>query len=408
MFEALLLVTFIGFVLSNHGRLGTGNPYQIYFFIWLIVYTGYYLTSDLFIRLDGAFIFVTLVSQYFALFLLIISYLKSAGITQKNMAPDLSTISVNKWFYYPLFFLVVGGAYPTYLKAIELANGQSIFTIIGFMTLRNSITYEGRDFGIFGYLTPLSMIVAMVTAVGFRNRQISFLFFLITLAVAFFYCYMATGRTYILMLFCFVFMPFFVANIFSKKSLIVASVAFVSIFVFIAGMSSKGVSFDNSFSQNVRTFQENIVGYTTAPFVAMSQLFSNFDEPEYGINSLRFFFAVMQKLGLAEVQSVELVKEYVMTPFPTNVYTVYEVYYRDFLYYGYFIPPLFLLLHFFLYRYSVIKGGRWIMLYTMSTYPLVMVFFQDQYFSLISQWIQMTFWLTLLCARSRQAGARSD
>ena len=403
MFEALLLVTFIGFLLSNHGRLGTGNPYQIYFFIWLTVYTGYYLTSDLFIKLDGTFVFVTLVSQYFALFLLIISY-----FTQKNTAPDLSTITVNKWVYYPLFLLVVGGAYPTYLKAIELANGQSIFTIIGFMTLRNSITYEGRDFGIFGYLTPLSMILAMVTAVGFRNRKINVLYFFLILIVALFYCYMATGRTYILMLFCFVFMPFFIAKIFSKKSLITTAIVFVSLFVFIAGMSGKGVSFDNTFSQNVRTFQENIVGYTTAPFVAMSQLFSNFDEPEYGVNSLRFFFAVMQKLGLADVQSVELVKEYVMTPFPTNVYTVYEVYYRDFLYYGYFIPPLFLLFHFLLYRYSVLKGGRWIMLYTMSTYPLVMVFFQDQYFSLISQWIQMIFWLTLLCTKSRQAGARSD
>ena len=67
MFEALLLVTFIGFVLSNHGRLGTGNPYQIYFFVWLTVYSGYYLTRDLFIRIDDTFVFVTLVSQYFAL-----------------------------------------------------------------------------------------------------------------------------------------------------------------------------------------------------------------------------------------------------------------------------------------------------------------------------------------------------
>lgn len=401
MFEALLLVTFIGFLLSSHGRLGTGNPYQIYFFIWLTVYTGYYLTRDLFIRLDDTFIFVTLVSQYFALFLLIISYLKSSGFSQKNRAPDLGTITVNKWFFYPLFFLVVAGAYPTYLKAIELANGQSIFSIIGFMTLRNSITYEGRDFGVFGYLTPLSMIVAMVTAIGFKNKQIGFLFFLTIIFVALFYCYMATGRTYILMLFCFLFMPFFIAKIFSKKSLIITGFIFVSIFVFIAGMSSKGVSFDNSFSQNVRTFQENIVGYTTAPFVAMSQLFNNLDEPEYGINSLRFFFAVMQKLGLAEVKSVELVKDYVMTPFPTNVYTVYEVYYRDFLYYGYFIPPLFLMLHFWLYRYAVVRGGRWITFYAASTYPLVMVFFQDQYFSLTSQWIQMIFWLTLLCTRSK-------
>lgn len=401
MFEALLLVTFIGFVLANHSRLGTGNPYQIFFFVWLTVYTGYYLTRDLFIRIDDSFVFVTLVSQYFALFLLIISYLKSAGITQTQKAPDLASIHLNKWFYYPLFFLVVVGAYPTYLKAIELANGQSIFTIIGFMTLRNTITYEDRNFGVYGYLTPLSIIVAMVSAVGYRNRQILIPYFLVSLGIALFYCYMATGRTFILMLFCFVFMPFFIAKIFSRTSLVMTGVIFISLFLFIAGMTGKGISFDNTTAQNIRTFQENIVGYTTAPFVAMSQLFTTFDRPEYGQNSLRFFFAVMQKVGMADVQSVELVKDYVMTPFPTNVYTVYEVYYRDFLYYGYFIPPLFLLLHFWLYRYAVVRGGRWIMFYAASTYPLVMVFFQDQYFSLTSQWIQMIFWLTLLCARSR-------
>lgn len=400
MFEALLLVTFIGFVLSNHGRLGTGNPYQIFFFVWLTVYVGYYLTRDLFIRIDDTFVFVTLVSQYFALFLLIISYLKSAGISPTQKAPDLASIQLNKWCYYPLFFLVVAGAYPTYLKATELANGQSIFTIIGFMTLRNSITYENRDFGIFGYLTPLSIIITMVSSVAWKNRQIYFIVFFISLLSSLFYCYMATGRTFILMLFCFVFMPFFIAKIFSRASLIVTGIIFVSLFLFIAGMTGKGISFDNTFTQNVRTFQENIVGYTTAPFVAMAHLFANFETPEYGSNSLRFFFAVMQKLGLADVQSVDLVKDYVMTPFPTNVYTVYEVYYRDFLYYGYFIPPLFLLLHFWLYRSAVVRGGRWIMFYAASTYPLVMVFFQDQYFSLTSQWIQMIFWLTLLCARS--------
>lgn len=401
MFEALILVTFIGFVLANHSRLGTGNPYQIFFFVWLTVYIGYYFTRDLFIRIDSAFVFVTLVSQYFTLFLLIISYLKSSGVTQARRAPDLLTIQLKKWFYYPLFVLVVIGAYPTYLKAIELANGQSIFTIVGFMTLRNSITYENRDFGILGYLTPLSIIVTMVSAVSWRNRQIYFLLFLVSLLTSLFYCYMATGRTFILMLFCFVFMPFFIARVFSRASLILTGVVFLSLFLFIAGMTGKGISFDNTFSQNVRTFQENIVGYTTAPFVAMAHLFANFDTAEYGVNSLRFFFAVLQKLELADVQSVQLVKDYVMTPFPTNVYTVYEVYYRDFLYYGFFIPPLFLVLHFWLYRSAVVRGGRWIMFYAASTYPLVMVFFQDQYFSLTSQWIQMIFWLTLLCERSR-------
>lgn len=408
MFELLLLVTLVGFALSNHRRLGAGNPYQIFFFVWLTVLGGYYLTKDLFIRLDDTFVFLTLVSQYFALFLMVICYLKSAGTSGAYTVPDLSSVRVRKALYYPILLVVVVGIYPTFLKATELANGHSVFSIVGYMTLRNSITYENKSFGVFSYFIPLSMVLSMVSAVAYRNKATYLPVFILSLLVSLFYCYLATGRTYILMLFCFVFMPFFTAKLFSRKLLILVAFIFISLFLFIAGMTGKGISFDNTVSQNIRTFQENIVAYTTAPFVAMGYLFENFSEPEYGRNSLRFFYAVLERLGLAEVESVELIKEYVSTPFPTNVYTVYEVYFRDFLYWGFLIPPLFLLLHFWLFRKAVIRGGRWILFYAASTYPLVMVFFQDQYFSLTSQWIQIAFWLTLLCSRIKQTEASDD
>jgi oligosaccharide repeat unit polymerase len=101
-------------------------------------------------------------------------------------------------------------------------------------------------------------------------------------------------------------------------------------------------------------------------------------------------------LGLSNIQPVALIKEFTYVPDLTNVYTVYEVYFRDFSYSGILIPPLFLVGHYWLYRKALLFGGVWIFYYSASVYPLVMQFFQDQYFSILSLWIQVAFWFWLI------------
>lgn len=396
MFEALLLILFIGFIISLHPRLGRANPYQIYFLVWLLVTFGYYVTNDIFIRIDNTYVFLILISHYFALSLLVISFFrnKSEPIYVSNV---VSTIGINKLVFYFLLFLTVAGVMPTLNLANQIAGGDSVFTILGFMKLRNAITYEGKGFGVFAYLTPLALVLASVSLIAWKNNKVYFLYFLISLLAALFYCYISTGRTFIVVLFCFMAVPFYASGLIKNKSLFVFSFLFMCLFLFIAGMTGKGVSFDNTFSQNVQTFKENIVGYSTAPFVAMSQLFVNFDRPEYGENSLRFFYAILNSMGLVDVKAVDLIKPYVNTPFQTNVYTVYEVYFRDFLYFGFLVPPMFLIFHGFLYSKSMVCGGRWVLFYAASTNPLLMSFFQDQYLSMLSFWIQVVFWISILC-----------
>jgi len=85
-------------------------------------------------------------------------------------------------------------------------------------------------------------------------------------------------------------------------------------------------------------------------------------------------------------------REFTLVPDLTNVYTVYDPYYRDFGNLGFLFVFIFIILHVAFYQRSYSKGGIYVFLYSATLYPLIMQFFQDQYFSLISMWAQCFFW----------------
>jgi oligosaccharide repeat unit polymerase len=126
--------------------------------------------------------------------------------------------------------------------------------------------------------------------------------------------------------------------------------------------------------------------------LAFSQLFESSPSPDWGVHTFRFFIALQYVLGISAITPKPLVREFDFVPDPTNVYTAYDVYFRDFAYFGILVPPTFLILHYWLYRKAMRLGGVWIFYYSASVYPLVMQFYQDQYFSLLSMWIQIIFW----------------
>jgi oligosaccharide repeat unit polymerase len=158
----------------------------------------------------------------------------------------------------------------------------------------------------------------------------------------------------------------------------------------------------SGFSENLESFLENLISYTIAPVLALFGLMNTELMLDYGLNSLRGLIAVLYSFGLIESPPVNLIKNYEFVPNPTNVYTVYEVYFRDFYYFGLLIPPLFLLVHWWLYAKALRIGGRWVFYYAASVYPLLMQFFQDQYFSLFSMWVQVGFWYWLFLKSEKQ------
>jgi oligosaccharide repeat unit polymerase len=232
----------------------------------------------------------------------------------------------------------------------------------------------------------------------YKEKSTTLLRLVISVAVSLFYAYLSTGRTNFLLLLLMVLMPLILLGIVRIKGLIIAFLLIGVTFVLVAAMTAKGVSLEASFSENTASLMENLTAYTAAPFVAMSKLVQVDRPADWGANTSRFFMSALYALGAIESPPSSLIRDYVFVPNPTNVYTVYDVYFRDFSYFGLFIPPLILAFHWWLYRQARVAAGRWVFYYAASVYPLVMQFFQDQYFSLLSIWIQLGFWFWVFVA----------
>ena len=396
MLEAITIITFAGLVLASQRYMEFWNPYQIYFTVWFTAFLGYYFTADLFIPVASHFLLLLLTVHLFALVQLIIIAQQKRGTQTRRNKQSFGGIYLKRVFILQLVALAVLPA--TYYKAVEMSGGENIFSVPGYMKLRLSMTGDDNaDYGILAYAAILSYAVSSVSATAFHRGELGLLRLLMSVAVSLGYLYLSTGRTAILMFTIVVFGPFFVIGAVGRKGLIIASVFLLISFTLIAAMTSKGISVDANAADNASSFLKNIVGYTTAPLVALSKIVDSNIQLDWGANTFRFIIALQYKLGISSVSPIDLVRDFVSVPIETNVFTVYEVYFRDFSHIGFIIPPALLLVHYYLYNKARNTGGRWIFYYSASVYPLVMQFFQDQYFSLLSTWMQMYLIYWLLC-----------
>ncbi len=377
--------------------MGIGNPFQIYFFIWFFIVGIYSLSSDSFIPVSPEFFFLIFVAKVLSFAILLVASGKYNGGVVVNQSSVVWVPREKVLFFAQLFALL---AIPlTYQKAKELSGGTDIFTVEGYMRLRSSMTEDGQGFGILVYFSILSHVISSIRVVDFVKRRAGGVFLLISVLSSLVYIYMGTGRTYILLLGLLMVIPLVVFGFVRIRGLMVSALIFMLMFFVIAAMTAKGVTVDAGSSENAGSLFSNLRSYTVAPLIAFSRLEAIGSEVSLGEYSFRFFVSILNAAGLFGVKPVALIKGYEFVPDATNVYTVYEVYFRDFSYVGVFVPPLFLIGHWFLYKRAMLFGGRWVFLYASSVYPLVMQFFQDQYFSLFSMWLQIWFWYWILLRR---------
>lgn len=390
MLNILLLITFCGLALTSQKRLGLANPFQIYFLVWFLVFLGYFLSGDSYIKLQADFlIFIVIINAFALLFALICTY--NYAIESEFSCSNFKGKGSKKLIGIAQIVVLFGVPF-TYEKALLLSNGVDIFTVLGYIQLRYSLTEEGQVFGFSGYLFTLSYVVSSLSIISYFNKEIGFLRLAMSICISLFYVYVGTGRTSVLLFLLLLFIPLILLGKFGARGIFIFFILLIALFLFVAGMTSKGVSVDSDFLENISSILENARAYTVAPFLAFSTFMSSEFQLGYGENVFRTFIAVAYNFGLTDIPPVALIKNYVYVPDLTNVYTVYEVYFRDFSYFGLFFPQFFLLLHWWLYKIAFRKKGVWIFYYAASSYPLVMQFFQDQYLSLLSTWVQIGVW----------------
>lgn len=279
-------------------------------------------------------------------------------------------------------------------KAIELfVKSQAENFFVG---LRSELSYGEEGLGPLKYIVNFSIFVYGICQIEqlrfptMRNKVIM----IVSLLLAIIYAIFFTGRTYFIMLLAmYVTIQMIYNHKYNFRRLLYIGPTVIILFTVIGLVYDKGGSLDEHFASNLKTSSQNTALYFSGSLSAFDwEVNHNFSVTYNGQNSLRFFYVIAAALGLTSPLTFNdsIVQEFVFIPYETNVFTIYSPYVRDF---GYAYPLFVLfaigLLQTWLYAKALNTGSPRFAIYSsLLMYPLVMSFFQDQYFSLLSVWLQ--------------------
>lgn len=296
---------------------------------------------------------------------------------------------------------------PAFIWRGQAIAASADFTDSFLINLRIALTAELEDaqtYGLLGYLVTVSFASTLVELAASRRRLFEPRGW-VAFAASLTYAMMATGRTYLFLLLIGL---AFVALV--QRRVRPATAAWVGLLMLAGVFFGLGVVFnkigEDSPYIGALSAVDSLSLYLLGSLAALDLTLLHSNAPlDWGVNAFRSLLAVLRTAG-ADVEVVPLVKDYVFVPEPTNVFTVFMPYVQDF---GLVGAPLFLAffgwLHAGLYRAAKGKDPRLVILYALSMYPLLMQFFQDQYFSLLATWVTLT---VLVVASFRRRSALHD
>ena len=297
----------------------------------------------------------------------------------------INNVLDNIIYVLPVVFL------PLYIRrAIEISKstGNDNF----FIGLRWGLNYGDQTYGYLKYIAAFSVINALYRMLVLTNiKQLNYSYKMkaySSLAITTVYAVLNTGRTGILFVLLSLLGFSAVNKSLSIKKIFLATGGFLMVFLIFAIFLNKGGSSDSSFLENLSSVSQVVLVYMFGSFPAFDHFIHSHYEIVYGENTFRLIYVFLEKISLINHSPALLVQEFVEVPFQTNVYTIYEYYVSDFGAYGAMLIIYFIgFIHTYLYL-NLNRGLMYKFLYAILLYPLCFSFFEDQYFSILSQWIQ--------------------
>jgi oligosaccharide repeat unit polymerase len=213
-------------------------------------------------------------------------------------------------------------------------------------------------------------VVAMLSAISVPTRN-SILFFGLPLLMCW-YCTHHTNNKRI------------------ARTLLIAAIAFLVVF-YIISTGKYWYLYSNSGVSRFTVIREELQTYLSGSIAAFSTTWKEHSFTRYGGNTFRFFIAIFDAI-FGTSNAVPLVNEFATfsNGFRTNVFTFYDFYLRDFgIIYSLAIQFAVAIIHGVSYKKMQTGNPYSIYMFSMLSYPLVMQFFQDQYISLLSTWVQI-------------------
>lgn len=276
--------------------------------------------------------------------------------------------------------------------------------VLGSMQLlRTRLNYEDASWGAVAYLGFIVTVLAVYMFTLTQGQAIvARLPALLTVLFAFGIALVTTQRTSILLLLVAMCFAQSRKGLPSLRMIGLLGSAFVSFFIGIGFLVGK-VGQEGSTIGEVFFFGWNsFLLYFLTPLSAFSYSEVWVNPAADGGFTLRFFLRIMEAVNLYSGDIPNLVQEFVWVPVPTNVYTFAHMAISDFgslfLIYYFIIGGILGIVFAFPRRGPVMRT-----LQGFTYYPIVMTVFQDQFFMITSQWIQILLVLYFCHAITRRS-----
>lgn len=357
------------------------SPWNTTLIVWIIILSVYLLVHNELYPVSRQFVYgitiwvITFTLSSVGAFILFPSYKKEPwNVCEKNV--DVITIIA--------LVLVPLAVYKAVQHAVMLGSPEGLF-----YTLREqAIDPEENQLGLVKYFVYVINVLLIVEVSRDKIRKwrlllvvlLCFLFFIATMGKMTLFMYLFTSL-YIL---------------YEKRKISLKPIFYGSLFLVILVPLMFFLRSGSDEETGVELVGNLLVIYTVTSIIAFGNL-SPCSSTLWGESTLRFFYGVLNALGINVGTPPPIVQDFCNTPLPTNVYTVMSSYFKDFGYTGIFAFALIegLLLG-AIYKYS--KTGNNLMMYLYAyifTY-LVTQFVDEQIFQGLSSIIQMVI-LILLC-----------
>jgi oligosaccharide repeat unit polymerase len=298
-----------------------------------------------------------------------------------------------------LLILASAFGFPLFLwKAYLLASVGPTGNLL--VDLRLAQTEDGLDLGIVKYLVPISCVAAATATAG-RSAGLGKVWLITAYCCAVLYATASTARSdLILLLVSCCGIAIVRRQVSIPRVMAVGTVSVAIIWVGLAFLLRKGANSESDLTSNLQTLTDDFLVYLTGSIPALQTVLDSHPVPAWGTFTGRTGLAIAQALGF-QVDVPALIKEYVWVPYSTNVYTVFEPYYRDFKVYGVMVSQaIFGWLHSTCYARAAAGDAAFQLLYGFLLFPAMTQFFADQYVSLLSLWIQVALLIAFVCGGS--------
>lgn len=328
---------------------------------------------------------------YFFLMLLFFSLggVFSKGLL-KNKKPDLK-ISFPNIFLNTILLLNIVCLIFYFLKIKELTG--SYFDLLMY---RYYTSVKGVDIGIIKYSLTFTIFSSLIVLIDFYNRRGKRIVAKIRLILIFFLSFSlaflsaSRGTFMFLLIGC-----LGIYSVYNKINLkLVFKTVGITLTVFIVMATLMKKSMPNEHTSKIKysaidKVEYLLYSYSSLPLSAFDKFINEPYKITYGEIALRFPKAVLYKMGIIKSTPKELVEEYVKVPDSVNVYTSYYKLIKDFgVIYSFIAMFFFGYLHTYFYSNSRKSFGSLIGFATLL-FPLTMTFFEDNYLSILSTWVQI-------------------